>query len=206
VEALAVLDLVAVDELLVAEDVAVGMDDALREPGRPRRVVELGGILGRSVARDGVGRCARERVGLHDEHRHTRVGEARRVVRVRDHELRARVREAMPNRVVAVQDRHREQDSAQLPDAEEDRRGLGRRRQHDRDAVAALDAEVAEDVRRLVRQVLELAPRELAIGAVEALPHHRQLVARVLVADVGRDVVARRHLPSMRRADLLVRG
>ena len=35
VEPLAVGDLVAVDELLVAEDVTVGMDDGLREPGCP---------------------------------------------------------------------------------------------------------------------------------------------------------------------------
>ena len=90
----------------------------------------------------------------------------------------------MANRVVAVEHRHREQHRAQLPDAEEDRRGLRRRRQHDRNAIAALDAELAEQVRRLVRKVLELAPRQLPMGAVEALPHHRELVARVLVADV----------------------
>ena len=34
VEALAVLHLVAVEELLVGEDVAVRVDDPLREPGR----------------------------------------------------------------------------------------------------------------------------------------------------------------------------
>ena len=65
----------------------------------------------------------------------------------------------MTNRVVAVQHRHREQDPAQLPDPEEDRRRLRRRRQHDRHPVAPLDPEPAEHVRRLVREVMELAPR-----------------------------------------------
>ena len=39
--------------------------------------------------------------------------------------------------VVAVEHRHREQDRAELPDAEEDRRRLGRRGEHHRDTVAA---------------------------------------------------------------------
>src|SRR3954465_10640022 len=43
VEALAVPDLVAVDELLVGEQVAVRVDDALGQAGRAARVVELRG-------------------------------------------------------------------------------------------------------------------------------------------------------------------
>jgi hypothetical protein len=112
----------------------------------------------------------------------------------------------MANRIVAVEHRHRKQDRAELPDAEEDRRGLGRRRQHDGHAVAALDPKLTEQVGRLVREVLELSPGQLAVGAVEALPHHRELVARVLVTHVGGDVVARRHVPAMLCANLLVRG
>ena len=48
-EELAVLDVVAVDELLVGEDVAVGVEDALREPGRAGGVVELGRVVGGGV-------------------------------------------------------------------------------------------------------------------------------------------------------------
>ena len=133
-----------------------------------------------------------------------RALEARRVVRVGDQQLRLRVRQAMVDRLLAVEDRHREQDRAELPDAEEDRSGLGRRRQHDGDAVTAPDAAIGERMRRLVREILELAPGQLPRRAVEALPDHRPLVARMLVADVGGDVVARRHLPPVRGADLLV--
>ena len=45
------LDVVAVDELLVGEDVAVGVEDALGEPGGARRVVELGRVVGGGVDR-----------------------------------------------------------------------------------------------------------------------------------------------------------
>ena len=64
----------------------------------------------------------------------------------------------MVDRLLAVEDRHREQDRAELPDAEEDRGGLRRRRQHDGDPVTAPDAVTGERMRRLVREVLELAP------------------------------------------------
>ena len=56
----------------------------------------------------------------------------------------------------------------------------------------------------LVREILELAPGQLAARAVEALVHHRGLVARVLVAAVRSDVVALRNAPLVRCADLLV--
>ena len=57
VKALAVLDVVAVAELLVREDVAVGMDDTLGEAGGAGGVVQLGRIIrervdGVKVARD----------------------------------------------------------------------------------------------------------------------------------------------------------
>ena len=67
-----------------------------------------------------------------------------------------------------------------------------------------LDPVLAKQVRRLVREVLQLAPVELAGGAVVALPDHRRLVARVLVADVGGDVVALGHAPLVLGARLLV--
>ena len=85
VEALAVLDLVAVGELLVGQDVAVRVHDPLREPGRARRVVELGWIVRRRVLADEVGR--RRRQGLlvdHERVRRPRPVEARRVLGVGD--------------------------------------------------------------------------------------------------------------------------
>src|SRR5207245_842729 len=59
-------------------------------------------------------------------------------------------------------------------------------------------------MRRLIREILELSPDQLAIRAVEALPDHRRLVARMLIADVRDDVVAVGHLPPMARAGCLV--
>jgi hypothetical protein len=106
--------------------------------------------------------------------------------------------------LVPVQHGHRQQERAELPRAEEDRRRLRRRRQDYRYAVAARDAVRDEQVRGLVRQVLELAPAELAAFAVVALVNHCELVARVLVADVRGDVVALGHAPLVRVADLLV--
>ena len=52
VEELAVLHVVAVDELLVREQVAVRVEDALGLAGGPRRVVELGRVVGGGVAGD----------------------------------------------------------------------------------------------------------------------------------------------------------
>ena len=99
--------------------------------------------------------------------------------------------------VIAVEHRHREQDRAELPDTEEDGRRLGSRRQDDRDTVSPRDAARRERVGRLIGEILKLAPVELPHRAVEALPDHRLLVARMLVADVGGDVVAGRHVPSV---------
>ena len=110
----------------------------------------------------------------------------------------------MADAVVAVEHRHRQQDRAELPGAEEDRRGLRRRRQHDRDPLPRIDPMLAEDVRRLVGEILQLAPGQLPPRAVEALPDHRRLVARMLVADVLGDVVALGHLPLMLRHQVFV--
>src|SRR3954451_16485932 len=96
----------------------------------------------------------------------------------------------MADAIVAVEDRHRQEDRPELPGGEEDRRGLRGRRQHDCDAVAACDAVIGEPVRGLVGEILEIAPAELARRPVVALPDHRRLVARVLFADVPDDVVA----------------
>jgi len=49
VEHLSVAQVVTVDELLVGEDVPVGVEDALRQARRARRGVELGRIVGGGV-------------------------------------------------------------------------------------------------------------------------------------------------------------
>ncbi len=61
VEALALLDVVAVDELVVGEQVSVGVDYPLGQPGGARRVVQLGGIVGGRVGGLELGGGARER-------------------------------------------------------------------------------------------------------------------------------------------------
>ena len=116
---------------------------------------------------------------------------------VGDQQLGAGVRHAVADPLVAVQHRHREQDRAALPGREERRRRLGRRRQQHRDAVALLDAALAQHARVAVRGRLDLAPAHLAHGAAEVLVDHRELVRRVLVADVGGDVVALGDVPGV---------
>ena len=78
--------------------------------------------------------------------------------------------------------------------------GVGR--QHHGHAVAALDAVLLQHGRGLVGHVLQLAPDKLAARAVEALPDHRRLLARMLVADVVGDVVSGRDVPAVRAAHL----
>ena len=205
VELLAVLDLVAVGELLVGQDVPVRVHDPLCEPGRARRVVELGWIVRRRVLTDEVGRRRRQRLLVdHERVRRPRPVEARRILGIGHEDACLRVREPVLDPVVAVEHRHREQDRAELPDTEEDRRRLRRRRQHDRHPVATGHTPRGERVRRLVRQILQLTPIELADRAVKALPHHRRLVSRVLVADVGGNVVALRHDPAVGGTHLVV--
>ena len=67
VEELALAHVVAVDELLVGEQVAVRVQDALREPGRPGRVVELGRVVGRGVDRLESGRRVGEQLVVEDQ-------------------------------------------------------------------------------------------------------------------------------------------
>src|SRR6476661_8213615 len=110
----------------------------------------------------------------------------------------------MPDALVTVEHRHREEDRTDLPGPKEDRCGLGRRRGDDCDAVAALYPVRAQDVRGPCGERLHLPPGRLALDAPEVLEDHRQLVAGVLVADVRCDVVAGRDLPSVTRASFLV--
>ena len=140
VEQLAVLDVVAVDELLVGEDVAVGVEDALGQPGRPRRVVQLRRIVGGGVdaPRTPSSRCASR-----SSSRISTCSTSERSMRsalacVGDQHLGAGVGQPVADPVVAVEHRHREQDRPHLPGPEERGRGLRRRRQQHRHPVAAL--------------------------------------------------------------------
>ena len=140
VEALAVLDVVAVDELLVREQVAVRVDDALGQPGRAATCSRAAPGRRRACPR------ARRRRRRLEAARRRAPGPARpapastrsALAGVGDQHLRLRVADPVADAVVAVEHRHREQDRAALPRAEERRRGLGRRRQQHRHPVALL--------------------------------------------------------------------
>ena len=181
------------------------VQDALRQPGGPGGVIELsrivrGGVHGLEVRRGAGEQVVVQHDQVLDEVAIDPVG----VVRVGDEHLRLRVGDAVADALVSVEHRHRQQDRARLPGTEEHGGRLGRRRQQHRDAVPALDTVVAQHVRALCREVLQLAPADRALVTPPVLPHHRELVARVLVADVGGDVVARRDVPPMLGAGLLV--
>ena len=75
---------------------------------------------------------------------------------------------------------------------------------HELVAVADLDPVLPEDAREPVACVLQLAPRHLPLVAAEVLPQHRELVGRVLVADVLGDVVAVGDDPLVRGDRLVV--
>jgi hypothetical protein len=123
---------------------------------------------------------------------------------VRDEDLRLRVGHAVTDPVVAVQHGERQEDRARLERS--DKRGcrLGPGSEKHRDAVTDLDAVRAKDAREPVARVLELAPADLAPVAAVVLPQHRELLRRVLVADVLGDVVALRDVPPMGGDRLLV--
>ena len=145
-----------------------------------------------------------ERVRVERDEGHSGIGEARRAGFVRDKNPRLCIVQTVCDARVAVEHGHREQERAELPRPEEDRGRLGRRRQHDRHAVPALDAVRFEQASGLVREILNLAPGQLANGAVEPLVDHRELLSGVLVAAVRSDVVAPRDTPHVRCADLLI--
>ncbi len=208
VEELAVADVVAELELLVREQVAVCVEDALRQSRGARGVVELGGIVGRGVGELVFGRgIVHRRLEVVPHHEHPLgqpLGDAVSVRNVGDHEPRARVAQAVLDALVPVEHRHREQDRAALVGAEEDRRRLGERRQERGHAVAALHPHRLQHVRKPVRELLELAEAHAPLVPLPVLPDHRQPVGVVLVAHVAGDVVALRHLPAVRGAHLVV--
>jgi hypothetical protein len=86
---------------------------------------------------------------------------------------------------------------AHLVDRDVRHRGLGRLRQVDGHAVAALDAMAFQAVRQAVGLRLDLVEGVARLDAVAFLVDQRQAAAAVgpLVAGVDTDVVGRRHLP-----------
>ena len=208
VEALAVLHVVAVDELLVGEDVAMGVHDALGQPGRAGRVVELGRVLGRGVGGLELGRRAGEqRPSSSTSTSPTTRRRSGRVGRVGDEHPRPASRSGGGG--------CRRRRRAPTSTAGSRRASRCRRRSpRSRGSAAARPRRgrrastpcSREQLRGLVGEVLELAPVELARRPVVALPDHRRLVARVLVADVRGDVVALGDAPLVLGAQLVVRG
>ncbi|CAB4932165.1 unannotated protein [freshwater metagenome] len=223
-EALAVLHLVAVLELLVAQDEAVGVQDALRQTGGPRRVEELRGVVRGGVDRLELGRGAVEQLRREDQHRvvgraRQPVGAAARVpavqagdglgdllaVRlVRHDQAGAGVADAVADALLAVEDRHGQQDRAGLVGAQERGGRLGPRRDEHRDDVLAPDAVLDGEVREPVGQLALLLPPDLADGAVGALVDHRELLVRPRVAHPGGHVEALGDVPGVVRDELVV--
>ena len=107
VEPLAVFDLVAIEKLLVAEDVAMRMHDPFRESRRARGVVQLRRILGGGVAHDRLSGSGSECLPIDDENLRRRAVEAAGIRVIRDDELRPRIGKAVSDRIVAVQNGHR---------------------------------------------------------------------------------------------------
>ena len=135
------------------------VQDALGEAGGAGGVVELGRVVRGRVDGLEVRRRAGEQVVVQHDHVLDQVAvDPVGVLGVGDQHLRLRVGDAVADALVPVQHGHREQDRARLPGAEEHRGRLGRRRQQHRDAVPALDAVLAQHVRALGREVLQLAP------------------------------------------------
>jgi hypothetical protein len=159
VEQLAHPDVVAELELLVPQEVPVGVQDPLGEPGRPRGVVELGrgvGVGGRGLEAVG-GRPGQllEALAALAAHHH-QVLDRRGLVEQGGHpvavggrgdqHLGLGVVEAVDDRVVAVQHRHRQQDRLDLVGGQEAGRDLGRGRGHHRHPVALADPEALQRI------------------------------------------------------------
>ena len=105
-KALAFLDLVAVDELFVRQQVAVRVHDPLREPRCARRVVELCRIVRRRVGPHVLSGVRGEEVGGEHHQGYAARFKARRVRLVRDEQGGLGIAEPMRYPLVAVQDRH----------------------------------------------------------------------------------------------------
>ena len=205
VEELALLHLVAVDELLVREQVAVRVDDALRQAGRAGGVVELRRVVGRGVdARrtpDRRSRAARRRGS--GSGRAARATGVRRVGDERPSGRESLTRWRMPSSPYRTDIESRIAPALNVPKNAAAVSGVGGSSIATRSPRSY--AVSAQNVREAVRPLLQLTPADLADRALEVLVDHRELVGRVLVAAVGGDVVSLRHAPLVRRDGILVR-
>ncbi len=128
------------------------------------------------------------------------------VLAVRHDDLRSGVAQPILERFRTEQGRERQRDGAELVRGQVGDRGLRPLREHDPDAVAALDAEPGEDARELVRAGAKLGERVLADRARVVLVHHRhpRAVVSMAVARGDRDVVDGRDRPAEAAVDVVV--
>ena len=110
----------------------------------------------------------------------------------------------MFNSIVAVQHGHREQDRAELPDSEKGCGGLRRRWQDDRDPVALRDPARGGVCAAWFARSCSSPHPSSRVEPSKLSQIIAGLLRGVLVADVGGDVVPRRHLPAMFCTDLVV--
>ena len=215
VEQLAVADVVAELELLVGQQVAVRVQDALRPSRGARRVVELGRVVGGGIRHVVAVAGASHRLvevdvarlsgaADHQDLLGQPIGDPMAVGRVGHHRPGLGVAQPVLDALVAVKHRHRQEDRSALVGADEHRRGLGQRGQQRGHAVLAFNTRRLEHVGEAVGQILQLAEADPPLVALPVLPHHRGALTLVLVAHVVGDVVALRHLPAMRGTHVLV--
>jgi hypothetical protein len=207
----------------VADQRAVRDQRSLRRSGRSARVDEHRGIVGarrlgserRPLAADEIAPIdiALPRGGAdRDDRRKARTQLPRRAhVRdaalVDDRERRLAVADAVLERVGAEQHRERHRDRAEAIERDVRDRGLEALRQHERDAVAAGDAEHAQRRREAVGGGVDLAVGEIAADAVLVLEADRDRVGLLprpaRAADFG-DVEVTRNVPAKAGVELAV--
>ncbi len=104
VEQLPVLHVMAIDELLVGKDVAMGVKDPLRQPRGARRVVQLRRIVGRRIDHVERSRTTAQQVVVEDQQvLDQRALHPIGIRLVRNQYLGARVRQPVTDPLVAVE-------------------------------------------------------------------------------------------------------
>ena len=183
-------------------------------------------IVGRGRDRREIGRGARERLGKAERAvarpidrqdqleagervalRAPDLGDLGEPLRVGEQRLGAGILQPIGERIGAEQHRQRQRDGAELVDRDVDRRDLGRLRQQDRDAVAALDAVRRERIGEPVRCLAQPAVAHVLRAAVLRHGDESELARVALgpaVADLDADIELRRHLPAELAVHFLV--